>query len=190
MPESFPQPTQENQPIQTQGQSKGVSWGKIIITVLIIAAVLAVLIGIYWLLVLNKEDVKVGPIKVSTQSSKQATSSSESKTEDQTDANKVVKEEVSEALKQQQKVSVIINLTAPQPPQDGNEFDEYKNEIKVIQDSVLALLAPEDFELGYQWEALPGLSGRISKKGLEAIKDSKDVVSVVLDKAVKIEPGM
>ena len=77
MPEE--QQTQTAQPATPQvvASPQGVSWSKIIITVIVIVVVTALIAGAYWYFVLSKStgEVDTSPIKVSTPSTKKATSS-------------------------------------------------------------------------------------------------------------------
>lgn len=157
--------------------SKKISWPKVIWTTLTIAVVAGLIGGgLFWYFYVRETTEST-----STTVNKQASPSA-----NKNDSSNVVRDEVWKALEQQQKVSVIISLYMPESPENKNDLETYKREIKIIQDRVLSLLAPEDFDLVYQYEAIPGLAGQITKKGLEAIKDSKDVISVGLNIAVKI----
>ncbi len=79
MPEVSPQPSLEAQPAQPQApQGKGISWKKIIVSVVAIAMVAGIIAGaLYWYFVINEEETTTEPVKVSTPSSKQATPSAE-----------------------------------------------------------------------------------------------------------------
>ncbi len=60
-----------------QTSANGFSWSKVILTVVIIVAVVGIIGGAYWYLVLNKSEsnVNTAPIKVSTPSAKVSTKS-------------------------------------------------------------------------------------------------------------------
>src|SRR3989344_1239100 len=92
MPEE--QQTQTAQPATPQvvASPQGVSWSKIIITVIVIVVVTALIAGAYWYFVLNKStgEVDTTPIKVSTPSAKKATESAKKSTGSATTGSKVI----------------------------------------------------------------------------------------------------
>src|SRR3990170_8907275 len=75
--EQQPQAPQSPATPQVVTSSSGVSWPKIILTVIVIVVVTAIIAGAYWYFVLNKPTggIDTGPIKVSTPSTKKATPS-------------------------------------------------------------------------------------------------------------------
>jgi hypothetical protein len=77
MPEVSPQPDQPAQPQVQSVQSKGISWKKIIVSVVAILVVAGIIAGgLYWFFVLNEEETTTTePTKVSTPSAKKATPS-------------------------------------------------------------------------------------------------------------------
>lgn len=178
----MPEETQPTQQPQVTTGTQLHNWKKVSLTVLIILVVSGLIVAAYWFLVLNKNsDNPVLKVPVQVDTTKTSTESAKK------NGNDVVRDDVWEALEQQPKVTVTINLNAPPIPTDKDEFPEYEKEIKIIQDRVLVLLKDEDFDLIYQWEIIPGFVGQITKNGLEDLKNSEDVASVILDRPSRIQ---
>jgi hypothetical protein len=84
MPEVTPQPSQSVQPQAPQG--KGISWKKIVVSVVAIAVVAGIIAGgLYWFFVINEEETTTEPTKISTPSAKKATPSAKKEKDETAD---------------------------------------------------------------------------------------------------------
>jgi subtilisin family serine protease len=79
-------------------------------------------------------------------------------------------------------VRVIVALQAPQA---GVEVGVRLQTVVQTQREVLAALPPNSFQVIHQYQALPGLAGRVTTQGLDALLDQPQVEAVALDLPVE-----
>lgn len=93
-----------------------------------------------------------------------------------------VQPEVTDALDQQDEVRVIISLRTEQPPTAlALDLPMLKEEVAAKQADVLSALAPADFTVVYQYDAVPALAGRITAAGLAKLTKHPAVAAVEID---------
>jgi hypothetical protein len=82
--------------------------------------------------------------------------------------------------------SIIVTLKGNEytSPTYAQNLDLKKEEIKKIQDRVLAKLGPEDFTLTYQLENSPILAGTVTLSGFQKLLADEDVIIIELDQSV------
>lgn len=78
---------------------------------------------------------------------------------------------------------VVVSLRAPVT---GASVGLQPEIVEQSQEAVLESLPPEDFQLGQQFETLPGFSGEVTAAGLDALLAHPAVESVALDLPVAI----
>lgn len=86
-------------------------------------------------------------------------------------------------LNKESYVSVIVELY--DSVFDKNKIEEYKNKVKLKEDSVLGSVSPYDFNLKYRYTMVPGFSGKVNKNGLNKLASNSNVKRVYADKIYK-----
>jgi subtilisin family serine protease len=83
------------------------------------------------------------------------------------------------ALRQQERVNVIIKLREPDVP--AATLSRHIESVQTTQEGVLAGLEVEDFRPTYRWSAISGLAGELTEVGLAKLLRDPDVERVDLD---------
>ena len=92
---------------------------------------------------------------------------------------------VREALDGQPAVRVLVSLREPPALRaSGLNVAAVRGEVAAAQARVLAGVAPADFQVSHQYQAVPALAGSITKAGLGVVLERTDVASVSLDATV------
>ncbi len=86
-------------------------------------------------------------------------------------------------LNKESYVSVIVELY--DSVFDKNKIEEYKNKVKLKEDSVLSSVSPYDFNLRYRYTMVPGFSGKVNKNGLNKLASNSNVKRIYADKIYK-----
>lgn len=95
--------------------------------------------------------------------------------------NGIVDPEVLEALQQNDEVSIIIRLTVPTFDKPGSD----RLGIASAQERVLSALSNDEFQLVYRYSMIPGISGSITKKGLQVLENLPSVKAITLNRPVQ-----
>jgi subtilisin family serine protease len=100
-----------------------------------------------------------------------------------------VRPEVVAALAQRPEVAVIISLKEKRAALAPLDVPALIQHAAAKQERVLAGLAPSDFTLTRQYQAVPALAGRITTRGAQKLAQDPDVVSIGIDGKVYASLG-
>ncbi len=93
--------------------------------------------------------------------------------------NSKIESEIFDKIKGENYIRVIVELHDEEFNKD--KFKEYKEKIRIKEDSVLSELSDSDFSLRFKYKTIPGFAGEITLNGLKKLNNDNNVKSVYLD---------